>query len=514
MCISCFTACSRKGNEAGEMPLRVAVAVEISSLDPQTTTSIEAIKIQSALFETLVKVDAQTGAISAAGATDWEISEDGLTYTFYLREDACWSTGRPIDARDYRDTFQRLFDPKLAAPFANLYLGIVGAENYLSGRNDNFATVGVETSDPYTFRIRLSEPVPYMLSLLARPCVAALPGDYIRQQGGVGSRTTGWSFQPGFPSSGPYVLQEWIVNKSIRLEKNPHYWNRGEIQIPTIFFFPMESAYTQEQGFRAGLLDVTSKLSAEKISEYLDTPVIANQAEMGTYYVILNMDSPKLQSRAFRHSLYQAVDRASIAEKLRRRGEIPAYSFCPPLWSERYPEVKPVFAHTDLEEQDFLPREPLKMLVPASENNNLIAEALQDMWQRQLGVEIQIYRQEWKSYYDSRNRGQFDLCLATWIGDYYDPLTFLEMWKTGSSNNFCRWSDPVFDDLLERSSRIVSQQGRFEALASAEQRFMEDYPVIPIFYLSRVYLVSEDLDGWPQSILNTVDYARIRRIRH
>ena len=507
-------ACSNKDSQAGELPLRVAVAVEISSLDPQTTTSIEAIKIQSALFETLVKVDPQTGAILPAGATGWDISEDGLTYTFHLRQNAYWSTGEAIDAQDYLLTFQRLFDPKLAAPFANLYFGIAGAERYHAGQTDDFSTVGVEASDLHTIRIRLSEPVPYMLSLLARPCVAALPVDYIRQQGGAGSRTTGWSFQPGFPSSGPYVLREWIVNKSIRLEKNPHYWNRGEIEIPTIFFYPMESAYTQEQGFRAGLLDVTSKLSAEKISEYLNTPVIVNQAEMGTYYVILNMESPKLRSWAFRHSLYHAVDRASITEKLRRRGEIPAYTFCPPLWSDRYPEVNLGFRNTDLEEQDASPEEPLKMLIPASENNNLIAEALQEMWQRQLGVEVQIYRQEWKSYYDSRNRGQFDLCLATWIGDYYDPLTFLEMWKTGSPNNFCRWSDPVFDVVLERSSRLVSQRERFEALAAAEQRFMEDYPVIPIFYLSRVYLVSENLNGWPQSILNTVDYARIRRIRH
>ena len=490
------------------------MAVEVSSLDPQITTSIEAIKIQSAIFETLVKVDAESGNILPSGATHWEISEDGLIYTFHLREDARWSTGEPVVAGDYVFAFQRLLDPQLGAPFANLYFGVAGAREYLTGAIDNFAEVGVKAADSHTLKVRLSEPVPYMLSLLARPCVAALPVNYIRERGGEYSRTSGWSFSSGFPSSGPYCLDSWVVNKYIRLEKNPRYWNRDAIEIPSIFFYPMESAYAQEQGFRARALDVTSKLSAEQVSKYLGSEVLARQPEMGTFYVILNMESSELQSLALRRALYNTVDRQSIVDRLRRRGETPAYSFCPPLWSNLYPEVNLSFEEIILPTLDSLPARSLKMIIPASENNNLIAEALQEMWKRQFGVDVEIYRQEWKSYYDSRNRGQFDLCLATWIGDYYDPLTFLEMWKSDSPNNFCRRYDPVFDEMLDRSARTTSPSQRMELLASAEQRFMEDYPVIPVFYLSRVFLVAENLENWPQSILNTVDYTLVRRIRH
>ena len=512
--LCCLTACSRSPEIDIERPLRVAVAVEVSSLDPQITTSIEAIKIQSALFQTLVKVDPETGNILPAGATHWEISEDGLSYTFHLRKDAYWSNGEPVVAGDYVFASRRLLDPQLGAPFANLYFGITGAKEYLTGVIDDFANVGVKAIDSHTLAIRLSEPVPYMLSLLARPCVAALPADYIISRGGERSRTSGWSFSSGFPSSGPYYLDSWVVNKYIRLEKNPRYWNRDEIEIPSILFYPMESAYAQEQGFRAGALDVTSKLSAEQVPKYLGSKVITQQPEMGTFYIILNMDSPKLQSPELRHALYAAVDRQSIVEQLRRRGETPAYSFCPPLWNDLYPEVKIPSGKSILPTLDSLPAEPLKMIIPVSENNNIIAEALQEMWKQRLGVDVQIYRQEWKTYYDSRNRGQFDLCLATWIGDYYDPLTFLEMWKSDSPNNFCRRADLVFDEMLDRSGRMTSPAERMALLASAEERFLEDYPVIPIFYLSRVFLVTEDLENWPQSILNTVDYTRVRRIRH
>jgi oligopeptide transport system substrate-binding protein len=509
----CFASCRKQAINGDNTPLRIAVSVEISSLDPQITSSVESIKIQSALFETLVKVEPDTGVILPAGARNWEVS-NGLVYTFHLREDACWSTGETIDANDYVFAFQRLFDPDLGAPFANLYFAIKGARDYLKGSLRDFSETGVQATNSHTLMIQLSEPVPYFLSLLARPCVSAIPRDWILQHGEVASRTSGWSLASGFPASGPYQLKEWVVNKWIWLERNPHYWNRGEIREPSVFFYSMESAYAQEQGFRAKALDITSKLTAEQVSKYLGSETLINQVEMGTFYIILNTQSPKLRSRELRRSLYQSVERETIVNELRKRGETSAYSFCPPLWSDTYPEViKPA---DDLSDPALDPQsvETLKLLIPPSENNDLIAEALQDMWQKKLGIKVEIYRQEWKSYYDSRNRGQFELCLATWIGDYYDPLTFLEMWKSDSPNNYCRWSDLVFDQMLEKSALISSPEERFAELAKAEQRFMQDYPVIPIFYLSRIFLVSEQLDSWPQTILNTIDYTRIRRNRN
>lgn len=503
-------ACSKHNVPDEETTLRVAVSVEISSLDPQITTSIESIKIQSALYETLVKVDAQTGKILPGGCESWDISADHLKYTFHLRKDAKWSSGEPVIASDYAFAFERLLHPELGAPFANLYDGIVGAVQYREGGIQGLSGLGVEVVDADTLVISLSEPVPYFLSLLARPCVAAIPRAWILANGAIFSRNSGWSLVPDYPVCGAYRLKEWSVNKWIHVEKNHQYWNQEQVEVESIVFYPIESAYAQERGFRAKALDVTSKLASEQIRNYLGTPFMVNQLEMGTFYVIVNTQSPPLHLASTRQLLSQAINREVIANELRQRGEAPAYSFCPPLWGETYASPEPV---------DVFPLKPtvkgtLKLLISPSENNNMIAEALQAMWKHELGVDVEIIRQEWKSYLDSRNRGKFDLCLATWIGDYYDPLTFLEMWKSQSPNNFCRWSDTAFDKMIEDSSRSRSAQERLVILSKAEKQLMDAQVVIPIFYLGRVYLVSDQLKDWPQSILNTIDYSRIRRNRN
>ena len=504
--------------------LNVAVSVEIASLDPQTTTSVDAIKIQSALFETLVRIDAERGAIRPAGALQWEILEGGLTYRFALNPDLKWSDGKPVTASDYVFAIRRLMTPALAAPFAPLYYGIKGAEQaHQDASGDSASIVGIKALSEYQLEIQLEHVVPYFLSLLARPCVAALPEHAIVAADAVTSRMQGWSLKPGFPSSGPYQLEDWKVNKHILLKKNPMYPASEQIEFDRIHFYSIESAYSQERGFLSGALDVTSKLASERVWHFENTASYVNQLEMGTFYVITNTESDALSHADLRRALSRAIDRQVIVRQLRRRGEQPATTFTPPLWRGYHPEMEVL----ETDGQGDLPHEAggldrnakpvlaggrkLRFLIASSESNLQIAEALQSMWSETLGMEVDIVRQEWKSYLDSRKRGNFDLCLATWIGDYFDPLTFLEMWKTGAPNNFCRWHEADYDALLEKAEHTVDPAQRFDILAQAEQKLMRESPILPIFYLSRVYLKNPAIEVWPQTILNTIDYTRVRR---
>lgn len=506
------SGCRRNGESSGESTLNVAVSVEVASLDPQITTSIAAIKIQSALFRTLVKVDSQTGAILPSGASAWEVSESGTLYRFELDENGKWSDGAPLVASDYVFSFSRLLTQKLGAPFASLYFDIAGAVGFYESLDPDPSTLGVRAVSERVLEIRLSKPVPFFLSLLARPCVAALPSHYGKLKKQMTSRISGWALEPGFPCSGPYRLKEWRVNQHILVERNPTYEAFENLAFDEICFYPIPSVYAQERGFLAGQLDVTSSLASERVQSYKDRAEFMNQFEMGTFYVITNTAGAVLNSREARQSLNRSIDRRAIVDQLRQRGETPANGFSPPLWSQYSPEVEL------LENSGGTPANwpgnvgrKLRFLISSSEGNLLIAEALQTMWQDRLGVEIEIVRQEWKSYLDSRKRGEFDLCLATWIGDYFDPLTFLEMWQSNAINNYCNWSNAAYDRLLTEAAYLTDEIERFSNLQTAEELLMREAPILPVFYLSRVYLKSQKLENWPQTILNTVNYESIER---
>ena len=511
-CLMALVACSSSGSGlANVRRLNIALSVELSSLDPQTTISVDAIKVQSALFETLVRVNAQTGAIEAGGATAWEIGEHGRIYRFELDPDLCWSDGSPLQASDYVFALRRLMDPRLAAPFADLYFGIVGARDLHLGKQVDASEFGVRALDPSTLEIELERATPYFLSLLARPCAAALPEAFLRDRGAVDSRTRGWTLEPGFPVSGPYQLERWTVNEQIELRKNERHPFADRLSYDVLHFYPIESAYAQEHGFQTGALDVISKLASERIAAYRGKPELVSEVEMGTFYVITQTRSPALQEISLRQLLSASVDREAIVKQLRQREEQPAIGFVPPIWEAYHPKLgqaKRVFSLPEQAPQ--IERTKLRLLISSSEGNLLIAEALQSMWMEELPVEVEIVRQEWKSYLDSRSRGEFDLCLATWIGDYYDPLTFLELWHSEASNNFCQWQHEEYDALLAAAAKETHEVERLQLLARAEELLMEHAPILPLFYLSRVYLKAERVESWPQTLLNTVNYLELR----
>ena len=484
--------------------LHIALSVELESLDPQTSSSIDAIKVQSALFEGLVSMHPFTGEVEPAGASSWDLSPDGSELTFHLRKDALWSNDEAVTAQDYAYAFQRLLHPRLGSPYADQYGVILGSDRYRQTLNT--ADLAVTAIDPHTLRIRLERPTPYFIDLLARPCAAPLHAPTVMGSGDGLTRNESWSIRPGFVSNGPYTLVHWRVNESIRLAPNPHHNRPGHVLRPFLVFHPIESAHVQERAFQSGAIHVTSKIPSERIPFHLGKPCLETQVELATFYLILNTRQPGLDSTQIRQLLADSIDRQTITDRIRMRGEPPTAAFVPPF--PGFPIVpdspKPVASSAPVSQTR------LTLIFSSSETNQAIAEAIQSQVIEKTGIQLDLQRVEWKSYLDRRNRKDFDICMATWIADYPDPLAFLEMWTSDASNNFSGWSNPRFDQLIEQSHRCTDTRNRMQTLADAHTLLIREQPIIPLFHLNRMFLVLPDLRPWGQSLLNTIRYPTLK----
>ncbi|MBN2234968.1 MAG: peptide ABC transporter substrate-binding protein, partial [Opitutales bacterium] len=480
--------------------LHIALSVELESLDPQTSSSIDAIKVQSALFEGLVSMDPFTGEVEPAGASSWDRSPDGSKLTFHLSEDAFWSNGEAVTAQDYAYAFQRLLHPRLGSPYADQYGVILGADRYRQTLNTE--DLGVTAIDPHTLRIELERPIPYFIDLLARPCAAPLHAPTVMGSGDGLTRNESWSIRPGFVSNGPYTLVHWRVNESIRLAPNPRHNRPGHALRPSLVFHPIESAHVQERAFQSGAIQVTSKIPSERIPFHIGKPSLETQVELATFYLILNTHQSGLASTPLRRLLASSIDRQTITDRIRMRGEPPTHAFVPSF--PGFPSV-PDFPKPDANNTP-VPQSRLTLIFSSSETNQAIAEAIQSQILENTGIQLELQRVEWKSYLDRRNRKDFDICMATWIADYPDPLAFLEMWTSEAANNFSGWANPGFDQLIEQSHRCADTRTRMQTLAEAHTLLIQEQPIIPLFHLNRMFLVLPSMRPWGQSLLNTIRY--------
>lgn len=485
--------------------IRIALSVELESLDPQISSSIDAIKVQSALFEGLVVMDPLTGKVEASGASSWDTTPNGMELTFHLCENALWSNGEPVTAQDYVYGFQRLLHPSLGSPYADQYLVIEGSDRYRQSLDPD--ALAVTAIDPHTLRIRLEKPTPHFVDLLARPCAAPLHAATVTGSGDGLSRNETWSTQPGFVTNGPYTLAHWRVNESIRLTPNPLHNKPGHELRPFLVFRPIESAHVQERAFQSGAIHVTSKIPSERIPFYMGQPSLETQVELATFYLILNTSRAGLDAQPIRRLLGNAIDRRTITDRIRMRGEQPTHSFVPPFHGFPSP-VLPADS-----ESPSIPdtARRLTLIFSSSETNQAIAEAIQAQILKNTGIHINLQRVEWKSYLDRRNRKDFDICMATWIADYPDPLAFLEMWTSDAANNFAGWKNPAFDQLILSSSVCPDPTSRMQMLGEAHTLLIREQPIIPLFHLNRMFLILPELRPWGQSLLNTIRYPILRQ---
>ncbi|HTJ77451.1 MAG TPA: peptide ABC transporter substrate-binding protein [Rariglobus sp.] len=504
--------CSKK-EAASATPLKVlrfGNGAEPQDIDPQVVTGVSENKIINALFEGLV-IETPSGVGVAPGVAErWDVSSDGLVYTFHLRTDARWSDGRPVTATDFVRSYERILTPALAAEYAYQLYPLVGAEAFNKGTLTDFTQVGVKAIDAQTLQLTINNRTPYLLEEMKHYAWFAVPMDVIAKFNGLARKGTDWTRPGNFVGNGPFILKEWKPNQRLVVTRSPTYWDRATVKLDEIDFMPIESGETEERMFRSGQLEKTESLPLNKIAVYKrDFPLMYREDPYyGVYFYRLNVTKPPLNDVRVRRALAIAIDRDAIVRDILRGGQKPAWNFTPPspsfVSTARIPdnltEARRLLSEAGYPDGKNFPH--VELLYNTLEAHRTIAEAIQQMWKTRLGVDITLRNQEWKVYLDSQNTGNYQITRAGWIGDYPDPSTFVGMWMTGAGNNQTGWSNSTYDRLLRASTSAATEAERMADYQQLEQILADEVPVIPIYFYTHVYALNPYVKGWVPQIID------------
>ncbi len=478
--------------------LRYGNGAEPQELDPQIVTGAPEHRLVQAFFEGLVTEDPQLNIIPGV-AERWDISADGLIYTFHLRADAKWSNGELVTATDFLESAHRMLRPALSAEYAYMLWLVVGAEDFYKGNLTDFAQTGFKALDARTYQITLRQPAPFLLHAMNHEAWQPVPIATIKKFGGLENKNTPWTRPENFVGNGPYILNSWRANQLIVAERSPTYWDRAHVKIDEIDFYPVELAETEEKMFRAGQLDLTYELPLSKIDVYRrENPAALRIDPFDTvYFYRFNVARKPFDDVRVRRALALAINRQSIVKNVLRAGELPATSLVPPgvlgyvsenHFREDLTEARRLLAEAGYPDGKNFPK--VELLYNTLEKHRVIAEAIQQMWRKNLGIEITLYNQEWKVYMDAQHTRNFQLERGGWQADYVDPHVFFDLWETGGGNNDTNWGDPEYDRLLHSALAAPNDAARFAIYQRMEKIFLDAMPVIPIYFYTYNRLVS------------------------
>lgn len=492
---------------------------EVQDIDPQTVSGIPEHKIVTALCEGLVSEDARDLHPVPGVAESWDISADGRRYTFHLRADARWSNGDPVTAADFVGSYQRILTSALGAEYAYMiYNYVVGAKAYYEGKLADFSQVGFQALDARTLQIQLLHPTPYLLNAMTHYAWFPVHLPTVARFDGLARRGTHWTRPENFVGNGPFVIKEWRPNQVFMVQRSPTYWDRGRVKLDEIHFFPVDNLDTEERMFRTGQLHVTYEVPSAKIDSYRrENPAALRMAPyLGIYFYRFNVTRPPLNDVRVRRALSLAIDRESLVKNVVRGGERPAYAISYPDHQGYTPrarlqgsvdDARRLLAEAGFPDGRGFPA--LELMYNTQQNNRLIAEAIQQMWRSNLGIEITLSNQEWKVYLDAQHTRSFDIQRAGWIADYVHPHVFLDLWESTNGNNNTGWGSAEFDRLLTASLDTKSQEERYEIYQRMDQILVDELPVMPIYYYNRVHLVSPKLINFFPTLLDNHPWKEI-----
>jgi len=488
---------------------------EPASLDPLKAVGLPEIQVIRDLFEGLTNQDAQ-GKIVPGVAQSWS-SNDNKTWVFTLRNNARWSNGDPVTAQDFVYSWQRLVDPKNSSPFA-WFAGLSGIENAAAITKGEMTPdkLGVIAQGKTQLKVTLDRPVPWFPALVANVALFPVPQKTIAQEG------DSWTSPGKLVGNGAYQLSERVVNEKIVLIRNPDYWDDAHSVLTKVTFVPINEESSATKRYRANDVDITESFPKNMYAMLKKTlpGEVYTPDQLGTYYYAFNTQKGPTADVRVRKALSWSIDRKVIAEKVLGTGEKPAWHFTPDVTAG----FKPLPTFMQQHDQNTLnaqakalltsagygPGKPLKLklLYNTSESHQKIAIAVASMWKKNLGVDVTLENQEWKTYIDSRNSGNFDVIRASWVGDYNEPSTFLNLLTSGNSSNISRFSNADYDAVIAKASKETNDQARNSDYNRAEQILAEQTPIAPIYQYTNGRLIKPWVKGYPITNPEDVAYSR------
>lgn len=486
---------------------------EPEPIDPARSTAQATGRVVYALLEGLTAFDAH-GKPQPGVAERWEISPDGLTYTFHLRPNVVWSNGDPVTAEDFLYSWKRILLPETGAEYSYQLYYVRGARDF-NERKAEFSQVGVKILDPLTLQVELENPTPFFLDLCAFATLVPVHRATVEKY-------SDWATNPlHFMGNGPFTFKEWRLFDRVRIVKNPRYWNAEAVKLQSIDILPAPRPNTAFNFYATGVADLMMDKGLAP-TELLDVlkkrPDFHAAPFLGNYFFRFNCVRGPFKDAKVRKAISIAVDKKLITEKITRAGEVPAWSFVPPGAGDGYKPPEPQSA--SIEAGAPAEDEARKLLAEAgfpggkgfpifyylyrsdSDLDQNIAVELQAMFKRVLGINMMLQRQEWTVYLQSQTKMDYDLCRSSWVGDYNDPNTFLDMFVTGGGNNRTGWSEKEYDDLIASAAREVDQVKRYEIFRKAERMLVQEHmPICPLYYYVGIQFYDADKLGGIESNL-------------
>ena len=485
-----------------------------ASLDPHKLSGDWENRIAGDIFEGLVTEDINAQAIPGQ-AESWTLSEDGLVYTFKLRDGISWTDGKPVTAGDFVFAFQRLMNPETAAKYAYLQYPIKNSKAINESKITDLNELGVKAIDDKTLEITLEQPTPYFLGALTHYTAYPLPKHVLDDKG------DDWVKVDNIVTNGPYTPTEWVPGSHVSTKKNDKYYDAANVSIDNVKFFVLEDATAALKRYRAGEFDILTEFPTDQyewIKENL--PGEAKVAPFaGLYYYVMNNQKPPFDNADVRKALSMSIYREVIGPQILGTGELPAYSWVPPGMAD-YP--KPVYvdwkdmpypekvaeAKKLLEKAGYSPEKPLKLQLRynTNENHKRIAVAIAAMW-KPLGIDVELYNTETKVHYDEIGKGILDVARAGWLADYNDADNFLNLLKSNVDYNYGRFKSAEFDALIDKGNASNDKKERAELFRQAEKIALDQSAAIPIYYYLARNIVSPKVKGFEN---NAFDVHRTR----
>ena len=492
------------------------------TIDPTLNTSSGAGTLIVNAFEGLMLLD-ESEQPTYGAAENMEVSEDGLVYTFKLRQDGKWSDGEPVTANDFKYSWMRALDKATAAEYSYQLYYIKNAEKFYNGEV-SADEVGIKVVDDYTLEVTLESPTSYFPQLLAFPTYAPLREDI------VSANPEGWATSPEtYICNGPFKLVKWDMKDQLVFERNENYWDASNVKLDSLTFKLVTDETTAYSELKAGNFDMVNSVPTNEIKPGKEEGLVKISPYLGTYFFAINVgkqdtlnDDVKkaLSNKLVRQALNLAVDRQEIIDNVAKAEQVPAYSFVPKgIFNEDGSEFadKEYYDPTAMDENIAKAKELLKeagyengeglptfeLMYNSEGAHKDICQIIQQNW-AEIGVNVELTNQEWAVFLNTRQQGDYQISRHGWIGDYVDPMTFLDMWVTGGGNNDCGFSNAEYDKLISDAKVETDAAKRTEMLRKAEDILMDEMPIIPIYYYTNVRAWNDNVKGIQCSTLGKI----------
>jgi len=484
--------------------LRISNGGQVGSLDPAKMDGNWEDRVIGDYLEGLMAQDPADNPVPGQAAS-YTVSQDGLTYTFKIRDDAKWSDGVPVTSADFVTAMQRELDPKAGHDYAYMQYPIKNAEAYNSKKISDFSQVGIKAIDDKTLEYTLAQPTPYFLQLLMHETAYPVPKHVIDKVG------DDWIKMENIVANGPYKPVENVPGSYIKSVKNTAYWDAKNVHIDEVVYTVLEDQTAALNRYRAGDFDIMTDFPTDQyqwIQSNLSGQVHV-KPYLSVYYYVMNQSKPPLNDKNVREALSLAVNREAITNDIMGTGQVPAYSWIPPgtanytgepyapAWEEQTYDDRVAKAKQLMEAAGYTDANPLKLQLKYNTNDNhkKIAVAIAAMWQ-QIHVNAELFNSETRVHYDSLESGDFQVGRAGWQMDFSDPDNMLQLLETGNGNNYGRYSSKDFDALIAQERTMLDLNARAVVMHKAEGVAMDDFATIPIYFDVAKDIVSPKVQGF------------------